>query len=327
LGWGTVAADCTLVPDVDCDLSLLPYLPMFRAEGIAALAIIPLQCGGQNVGQLALYYGRPYVPTHSELEFVRAIGDHLGAAIARFACRAELTQRVQLGRLFAGILGRDLRNQLAPILMGAQLAAARADSDSLLQPLTTVLRSGERMVRMIDQLLDLSQIQVGSGLVLSPTRLDLLGLVRQVVDELDDANPDWLLSLEALGGETEGQWDADRLSSAFSNLLANAVEHGCSDHGVQVRIDGRDGRMVCVEVRNRGVIRPALVPKLFEPLTDGDRGAGLGLGLHITREFVRAHGGEIEVQSSDDLGTVFRVSLPRDMRRSGADVSQLSAQN
>lgn len=302
-----------LVSDVDCDRMMAPYLPGFRAERIAAVTTLPLLAGERPLGQLALYYDRPHATRPAELEFAQAVADMVASAVTRFSCRAELDANIEFSRLFASILGQDLRNQLAPIMMGAQLAADRADSDAMLRPLATVLKSGERMVRMIDQLLDFTDLRVGTGVPLAVTRVDVVGVLRQVIDELDDANPEWLLSLEELGGDTEGSWDCDRLSQVFFNLVTNAVEHGNSAHGVQVRVDGRDRRAVCIEVHNRGVIPVALVPKLFEPLSGSDRSHGLGLGLHITREIVRAHCGQVELHSSDTGGTMFRVSLPRDV--------------
>lgn len=319
------------VSDVDCELELLGYLPVFRAEQIAAFVELPLLCGEQRMGQLTIYYRRPYAVGNSELEFAVAVADHLAAAIARFSCHAELARNAQYSRLFAGILGSDVRNQLAPILMGAQLAADRADSDGLLRPLASVLRSGERMVRMIDQLLDLTQLRAGSGLAINAARSDLLPVLRQVVDELDDTNPELLLSLTQSGDDTEGDWDSDRMCQVFFNLVANAVEHGHTEAGVQVHVDGNDRHALHVEVRNRGAIPASLVPKLFEPLTGPDRQSeGLGLGLHIAREIVKAHGGEIDVESTEAGETVFRVTLPRQapcVRPNAGLPSEFFAQN
>jgi signal transduction histidine kinase len=110
-------------------------------------------------------------------------------------------------------------------------------------------------------------------------------------------------------------WDGDRLSQVFSNLVANALQHGVPEHGVRVRIDGTGGDQVHVQIDNGGVIPAALLPKLFEPMAGGERrrdgSRGLGLGLYIGQEILRAHGGLIEVRSAEPAGTSFTVSLPR----------------
>ena len=70
--------------------------------------------------------------------------------------------------------------------------------------------------------------------------------------------------------------------------------------------------MVVLDVHNRGPAIPAAVlPRIFEPFQRGESSMSLGLGLYISREIVRAHGGEMEVRSSDEDGTTFVVRLPR----------------
>jgi signal transduction histidine kinase len=162
--------------------------------------------------------------------------------------------------------------------------------------------------------LDFTRVRVGPGIALEPRRLDLIPVVRQVLDELDDANPDWTLRLDHQG-DTRGTWDADRLSQVFSNLIANATQHGAQQHGVKVRIDGTSDSVVFIEVTNMGAIPPALLPKLFEPMAVSerrrDRSRGLGLGLYITHQILKAHGARIEVCSDEETGTKFTIVLPR----------------
>jgi signal transduction histidine kinase len=221
--------------------------------------------------------------------------------------------------MFTGILGHALRNPLAAIMSGAYLALNRTDREELVLPLTRIATNGERLVRMIDQLLDFNRVQVGAGMPIESSHSDLAQALGQVVDELDDTNPDCVISLDHAGGETEGDWDADRLAQVFSNLVANAVRHGDREHGVQVCIDGKQPDLVRIEVHNRGTIPENLVPKLFEPLAGGERrrdqAEGLGLGLHISHEIVKAHRGQIEVRSSEAEGTTFAVLLPRSVGR------------
>ena len=126
-------------------------------------------------------------------------------------------------------------------------------------------------------------------------------------------------------GETSGRWDRDRLSQLFSNLVANAVQHGVCEGGVDVTIDGRGADDVRVAVRNLGVIPASRLPTLFQPLAGAERrlgkSGGLGLGLFITHELARVHGGSIDVRSDDTHGTTFTVVLPR----AGAPNVQTSA--
>jgi PAS domain S-box-containing protein len=303
-----------LVGDVEADDALAEYRAILRDEGIRALAFIPLVADGVLLGKFMVYYGRTREFGQHELEMAKAIANHVAAGISRFSAVSELRDTVRFNEMFTGILGHDLRNPLTAIMAAAQMAMKQGGSERLFKPLSRILSSSERMGRMIGQLLDLTRVRVGQGIPLEPRRFDLVPVVRQVMEELDDANPDWTLRLDR-SGDTEGTWDADRLSQVFSNLIANAVQHGIPEHGVRVRIDGTDAWIVAVEIRNMGAIPPEVAGNLFEPMARAGRGRdksrGLGLGLYITHEILRAHGARIEVESSEESGTLFKVVLPR----------------
>ncbi|HVY38998.1 MAG TPA: GAF domain-containing sensor histidine kinase [Polyangia bacterium] len=303
-----------LVPDVHADADLAGFVPLFQKERIGSLGFIPLVSGGRLLGKFMVYYDRPRALSSTELDLARAIANHVAAAVARFQAVAELRQTVHFNETFTAILGHDLRNPLAAIVTSARLAMDRDSSEKLHKPLARILSSGNRMSRMIDQLLDFTRVRLGGGIAVDPVDVDLAAVVRQVMDELDEANPEWSLRL-ACHGDTSGRWDPDRLSQVFSNLVANAVRHGRPEHGVGVTLDGRGERAVRVTVHNMGAIPADRLPKLFEPLAGGgrapDNSQGLGLGLFITRELVCAHGGSIEVCSDDEAGTTFTVTLPR----------------
>jgi signal transduction histidine kinase len=115
--------------------------------------------------------------------------------------------------------------------------------------------------------------------------------------------------------DTRGVWDKERLAQVVSNLIGNAIEHGKPGGAIEVRLRS-EGDGVRLEVHNQGAAIPAeLLPSIFDPFRRqqraGQKSEGLGLGLYICRELVRAHGGEIAVQSTDEAGTTFTVRLPR----------------
>jgi PAS domain S-box-containing protein len=232
---------------------------------------------------------------------------------ARETAIAELTRNAKLHEVFTGILGHDLRNPLGAILMGSHFAISQNEDQRLVKPLARILRSAERMARMIDQLLDFTRVRLGGGIPVDPRQADLLPVLRQVVEELDDAHPDAVLRFEH-AGDSAGSWDPDRLAQVFSNLVGNALQHG-TGHDVQVRLDGSAEEALLVEVRNAGRIPEELLPNLFEPLSGRSvktgSPQGFGLGLFISHEIVQAHGGRLDVRSDGENGTVFQVRLPR----------------
>jgi len=229
----------------------------------------------------------------------------------------DLSETIRVNELFVGVLAHDLRAPLGAITTAAQLIKVReaASPDSRnTKAVARVLASGERMARMIEQLLDFTRLRVGGGIAIEPRAIDVAKLAHQVVDELDGSYPDCSIDVSTIG-DTAGSWDADRLGQVLSNLVANAFQHGMPAAGVRVLVDGSEPDVVRVRVHNMGAIPPPMVAQIFDPLTGGqrrrDRSRGLGLGLFITRRIAEAHAGEVTVSSSEADGTTFTVSLPR----------------
>jgi signal transduction histidine kinase len=119
-----------------------------------------------------------------------------------------------------------------------------------------------------------------------------------------------------VAGDPVGTWDGDRLAQLASNLIGNALAHGQAGAVVRVRVDGRSD-LVVLEIENAGAVPPDLLPLLFQPMRVGQdrkptQSSGLGLGLYISQQIALAHGGDIDVTSTEVEGTRMRVRLPRD---------------
>jgi signal transduction histidine kinase len=112
-------------------------------------------------------------------------------------------------------------------------------------------------------------------------------------------------------GDTSGEWDGDRLGQVLQNLVSNAIKYGAPGSPIDAAIHDL-GDTVQVAISNRGVPIPeADREHLFDPFRRGARAKkGAGLGLYIAHQIVRAHGGTLDF-TSDEVATVFRVSLPR----------------
>lgn len=239
----------------------------------------------------------------------------------------DLSRTIRLSETFVGVLSHDLRNPLSAITTGAHLMLQWPDApERMRMPLSRVLNSANRMARMIDQLLDFTRMRTG-GIQIDPKPVDLAELVQGCVDEILLANTRVDIRVEALG-TTSGVWDRDRLSQVVSNLVANAAQHRTANTPVVVRIDGRERGFVQLSVHNDGVIPSDMLPSIFEPFRArvgrGSGSSGLGLGLYISEQVARAHGGEIRVTSDAESGTELVVMLPRTANASPpvfADVS------
>jgi signal transduction histidine kinase len=219
-----------------------------------------------------------------------------------------------------GVLGHDLRNPVSAVLGLAGLMRLHDGlGDKAREQLGLIEQAARRMNEMIGALLDFTRLRFQGSLPVAFEEFDLDELVRGIVAELQAAHSRREIELCA-SGNLRGRWDPGRIAQLLSNLAANALSHGAYESPVRVTLAG-EGEAVLLSVSNRGpVIPPELVDRLFEPFqqgpeSGGNRRRGLGLGLFIVREIVRAHGGTIDVRSNDDL-TTFAVKLPRTAARS-----------
>jgi signal transduction histidine kinase len=269
----------------------------------------------------------------------------LALGFVLFLINRDIARREQLERAlresaafqeqFVGILGHDLRNPLAAVVMAVQRAQRMGPPEALASPIGQIGSAAERMRRMVDQLLDLTRARLAGGIPVQPRpNTDLAGVAEDVVAELRSANPSAELRLDARG-PVLGAWDPDRLAQLVSNLVGNAIVHGVGP--VSVRVRGDDD-LAIMQVQNANVGSPipdVLLPQLFHPFhgatdqTPRSSRRGLGLGLFIVERIVAAHGGTIHARSTDADGTTFTIELPlRPLRVvPKAALSPLSAEN
>lgn len=216
---------------------------------------------------------------------------------------------------FVGTLGHDLREPLNTILTTARLMTMRRELTADGQRrLDRVIASGVRMQRMIEQMLDLIQDQMASNsLVTRSGERDLGEIVLHLVEEARAAHPG--RSFELTVEPCTAVVDAERIEQAISTLLGNAVTHGDPERPIEIGLEARDDQ-ARLFVHNYGpAIDPSLLGTLFEPFRrvspSSQRRDGLGLGLYIASRIVRAHGGMLQVASSEAFGTRFEAALPR----------------
>jgi len=226
----------------------------------------------------------------------------------------QLQQALRMNEVFVAVLGHDLRNPLSAVITGAELVTQLSTDDRVRKVSARIRSSGDRMARMIEQLLDVARIRSGR-LEMKPEDNDLQVLAQSLVDELQHGGGERNIELDT-SGDTRGRFDSDRVAAAISNLVANAVQHGAPGEPVRVEVDGRRPESLLLRVSNVGVVPRDVLATMFEPFhargaTSASHG-GLGLGLYIVQEFVRAHGGTVHARSSEASGrTEFEIALPR----------------
>jgi signal transduction histidine kinase len=219
---------------------------------------------------------------------------------------------------FLAVLGHDLRNPLGAIEMSAQFLSRSEELDEkYARAARRILNAAERMKGMVSDLLDLTSTRLGRGISVNKGSTDLAAVCRRAIEELQAFHPDRELSFDC-DGDLKGEWDEDRMTQVISNLVGNALQHGDRGTPVMVRATAQD-HTVSLTVHNFGPRIPdASLKIIFDPMVrsstrDADAGPSrsLGLGLFIVRQIVSAHGGTVAVDSTEELGTTFTVSLPR----------------
>lgn len=220
----------------------------------------------------------------------------------------RLARALALNETMIAVMTHDLRTPLSVISLCAESLELMPPETDRSRIAGRILDSAHRMARMIAQLLDFSKIRSGV-LRLEPQEGDLRAVADQVAEELRQSAPGVAVEL-ACEGTMGGRFDVDRMTQVLSNLVGNAVRHA-EGAPVSLRLDGSDCNRLQVQVRNRGCIDEALLPRLFEPFKSSFQAcSGLGLGLYIVDQFVRAHGGEVAAANRDGE-VVFSLWIPR----------------
>ncbi len=306
---GLIAAERAphLTNDVQNDPSLGD--PEWAArEGMVSFAGYPLLSRGRLIGVMALFAKRKLPP--SLMSVLSDVADQLALSIEREMLE---TERERFREIFIGMLGHDLRNPLSAVKTGVQLIRATQCEPLMLEKsLARIERSTDRMARMVDQLLEFARTRAGASIPIVRQPCALGDICQDAVEELRQGHPE--SSIEVLIADpARGMWDRDRLAQAVSNLGGNALVHGDPRLPVTIRL-ARIGQRAELDVHNFGApIRDTRL--LFDPFRRATYGKssgtqGLGLGLYITRQVILAHGGQIDVFSSGEEGTSFKIALP-----------------
>ncbi len=213
---------------------------------------------------------------------------------------------------FVAVMGHDLRNPLASIESGMRLLL-RTPLDARATMIVGMVQSSTaRMSELIDNVLDFARGRLGGGFSLDlSTGEPIEPVLRQVVAELQTAMPERLIET-VLDLRKPVDCDPRRIGQLTSNLLGNALTHGARDRPITLAASTTADTFE-LSVSNEGEpIPPDMLATIFEPFKRGEHRPsrqGLGLGLYISHEIARAHGGTLDVVSTDDE-TRFTFRMP-----------------
>lgn len=250
-------------------------------------------------------------------------GTRLAGAVLTFTDMTEIHEKEEALRRairqredVVSIVSHDLRNPLGVTLAAADLLLdLPLDEQQKRRQAEIIRRSGKRMQRLIEDLLDVARMEAGV-LVVRPSREELHPILEEAADLFSEQAADRSIRLVVADseGEPSARVDRDRVLQGLSNLLDNAIR--LTPEGGSVTLSAEeDGADVLVSVGDTGPgIAPEVVEGLFDRFAQGaevDRGAA-GLGLSIVKGVATAHGGEVSVVSVPGEGSLFTIRLPRE---------------
>jgi PAS domain S-box-containing protein len=294
-------------------------------------ALIPVSYEFRVLGSDGRYrwflaQGNPHRNEHGEVDKYYGtwtkIDDQKQAQAELLELTQELQASVRARDEFLSLASHELKTPLTTLKLQAQLLqrgvekndARLLDKERIGQLAQQSHRQIARLERLIDDMLDISRIRTGR-LTLRLEEADFAGLVREVLERMQPQFSAARLPAPELPASAAipGVFDRLRMEQVLTNLLTNAIRYG-GGQPITVRV-AEAGDRVRLEVIDRGVgIAPENQERIFERferVVSASEVSGLGLGLFITREIVRAHGGEVRVESQLGHGSHFIVELPR----------------
>lgn len=289
------------------------------AAGVRSMIVMPLIARDTRLGALTLASigsGRRYGP--ADLELARDLASRIVQAMDNARLYAESRRAVASRDAVLAVVSHDLRSQLTGVTMSTSLLAdsisQREAGAELARPLAFIQRSAQRMVRLIQDLLDVSSIE--SGTLSTVQRRQPVGpLIDEAVDALrpQAVARSLRLALELPAGDRFAiEADRDRVLQVLDNLIGNAIKFSEPGGTVTLRVEPR-GVELWFSVEDTGPgIAPDDLPHVFDRFWQVRRTAhlGTGLGLAIVKGIVEAHRGRIGVNSELGAGSRFWFTLP-----------------
>jgi signal transduction histidine kinase/ligand-binding sensor domain-containing protein/DNA-binding response OmpR family regulator len=217
-------------------------------------------------------------------------------------------------------VSHEFRTPLTLILTPVERLIKKAKDPEQLAQFQLVLRNGKRLMNLVNQLLDFKKLEVHE-IQFSPSQGDVIAFIKDTVFSFSDLaeKKNIKLSFDSVVNGYEISFDHDKLEKILFNLLSNAFKFTLENGSVTVTVDilrEANEQLIQIDVSDTGIGIPKdKLDKIFEPFFQSDIprsivNQGSGIGLAITKEFVRIHGGHIQVKSEVGVGSSFTVMLP-----------------
>jgi len=350
------------IADTEVSYADLPcLLELVRRHQIRAKLVVPIVLQDELWGLLIAHQCQPRVWTETEQAFLKHTAEHLAIAIQQASLYAQLQQQqqtlkqrviertqelydtLQLAQSanqakseFLATMSHELRTPLTCVIgMSATLLRSTLGELTPKQRdyLKTIHSSGEHLLSLINDILDLSQVESGKAF-LTISEFSLSRLAQQVMRAIEERaqshQVQLILDLRLEASRSRFVADQRRVRQILLNLLSNAIKFTPDGGQVILRV-WREGETAVLQVEDTGIgipehQRPLLFQK-FQQLDTSYRRkyGGTGLGLALTKQLVELHRGWINVESSVGVGSTFTVHLPAQTRASSSAIAPPSS--
>ena len=297
-------------------------LELYRHLAPVSFISAPLLVADRAIGAVTFITsgsGRHY--TEDDLDVARQLARRMALSIENAHLYYEVQQSVRTRDDFLSAVAHELKTPLTIISASSQMLQRRQrgqpESTDPDPSLIRIQGAVGRMTAFIEELLELVRRQADPSLSLKLAVVDLVAVVRAVVNDAAHLAHGQDLVVEA-SGPVLGEWDTVRLERAIGNLVGNAIKYNREDGKVTVRVgieDTASGRRATVAVSDEGIgISDADRARIFDRFARGanvaGRISGSGVGLAIVRQVVEQHGGSVDVASVEGRGSTFTMRLP-----------------
>jgi signal transduction histidine kinase len=307
---GRIAAEQrpVVIDDVDHSYVLNPIL---REKGVKSLLGAPLITNGRVLGVIHVGTLKHRKFQAGDVELLQVVAQRVALAVDRALVYERVVQLTQMQREFIALAAHELRAPAATVYgIAATLYLRQGElaPDVVDELVLNLYQQGERMRKLVEQLLDLSRLDAG-GIAVEPRRLALRKHIEEVVAAV--AAIDARAVDIAVPDDLEVVVDPSTIERVVANLVSNAMRYGRPPIVVSAEQSDRHVR-IYVEDSGEGV-SPEFVPYLFERFRRSDdalsKSVGTGLGLSIARSYARAHGGDVFYRG-DRRGARFELVVP-----------------
>ncbi len=304
-------------------------IALVKSLGIQSLIACPLFVHEKVFGTISIASANPMrIYDRLELDLFEELARRSAIAIENARLYHEAQEAIFSRDEFLSIASHELKTPFTALSLQIQVFNRHLKKESenptpepirIPQKIATLMVSCEeqskKLAKLLDELLDLTRIRLGQ-LQLIKENIDLASLAMEVIERF---KPEALLKgipiVIQANSPSIGFWDRLRVEQIISNLLSNAIKYG---EGKPISVIVKNDELnhkARLEVRDQGMgISPEMREKIFERFeragATGQKISGLGLGLYICRQIVKAHGGSLCVESEPKKGSTFSVELP-----------------